>query len=246
MKFCNINFNIKNQKELFEYHNSIKLIFTPNAAIIVEANKTKRLYELLNNNYVCFDGQVPYLTAKIICKDFNRNNYFKKLSGSDIIYDFCSFAEEKGYSIFILGGERKYNEIAIDNLKKKYRINVSGYSPEYETYPFSKSFNDFCLIEIAKVKPDILFVGLGTPKENYWADDNYRILSKLGVKYIICSGGTVDFIANKVKRAPKFIQRIGLEGVFRFFQEPNKVRIDRLINSIRFFKYINHSPDFEQ
>jgi N-acetylglucosaminyldiphosphoundecaprenol N-acetyl-beta-D-mannosaminyltransferase len=245
MRFCNINFNIKNKKELFEYYGTTKLIFTPNAAIIVEANKSKRLLKLLNSNYACFDGQIPYLTAKIFCKEFNKNGYFEKLSGSDIIYDFCDFAEEKNYTLFILGGEKKYNEIAVNKLKNKYKINIGGYSPDYETYPFSKRFNDSCLNEIEKLKPEILFVGFGTPKENYWADDNYDMLSILGVKYIICSGGTVDFIANRVRRAPLFIQKIGLEGIFRFYQQPNKVRLNRLFISFMFFKYINHLPDFK-
>jgi N-acetylglucosaminyldiphosphoundecaprenol N-acetyl-beta-D-mannosaminyltransferase len=71
------------------------------------------------------------------------------------------------------------------------------------------------------------------------------ILSKIGVKYIVGCGGTFDFVANKIKRAPVFIQKIGLEGVYRFLQEPNKVRYKRLFDSFKFFKYIWHKPDFK-
>jgi N-acetylglucosaminyldiphosphoundecaprenol N-acetyl-beta-D-mannosaminyltransferase len=237
MLFCNINFNVRNKKELFEYHGFIKLIFTPNAAIIVEANRSKRLMELLNRNYVCFDGQIPYLAARIFCKDFNKNN-FEKLSGSDIIYDFCQFAEENGLSIFFLGGKPENNRLAVKNIKKNYELMINGFSPWYEDYPFSSEFNKKCLDEITVFNPDILFVGFGTPKENYWVEDNFNKLRLLNLKYVICCGGTFEFVSNKIKRAPKFIQKIGLEGVWRFFQEPNKMRYKRLVESLLFVKYI--------
>jgi N-acetylglucosaminyldiphosphoundecaprenol N-acetyl-beta-D-mannosaminyltransferase len=68
MLFCNINFNQKNKDNLFECpcDNKPKLIIPANAALIVEANNSKRFFELLNNNYVTFDGQIPYLYAKIL------------------------------------------------------------------------------------------------------------------------------------------------------------------------------------
>jgi UDP-N-acetyl-D-mannosaminuronic acid transferase (WecB/TagA/CpsF family) len=68
MFFCNINFNLKNKADLFERGNiqETKVIITANAAFIVEANNSKRFFEILNNNYVTFDGSIPYLIAKIL------------------------------------------------------------------------------------------------------------------------------------------------------------------------------------
>jgi UDP-N-acetyl-D-mannosaminuronic acid transferase (WecB/TagA/CpsF family) len=67
MLFCNINFNQKNKADLFKYNDSeIKMIITVNAAFIVEANRSKRFYDVLKNNYVTFDGYIPYLTAKLL------------------------------------------------------------------------------------------------------------------------------------------------------------------------------------
>jgi UDP-N-acetyl-D-mannosaminuronic acid transferase (WecB/TagA/CpsF family) len=69
MLFCNINFNQKNKQSLFEIQDKTpKLIITVNAAFIVEANNSKRFFDILNNNYVTFDGTVPYLVAKILTK----------------------------------------------------------------------------------------------------------------------------------------------------------------------------------
>jgi UDP-N-acetyl-D-mannosaminuronic acid transferase (WecB/TagA/CpsF family) len=68
MKFCNINFNLKNKADLFERGTiqGTKVIITTNAAFIVEANNSKRFFEILNNNYVTFDGSIPYIIAKIL------------------------------------------------------------------------------------------------------------------------------------------------------------------------------------
>jgi UDP-N-acetyl-D-mannosaminuronic acid transferase (WecB/TagA/CpsF family) len=69
MLFCNINFNQKNKHSLFELNNNkLKFIITVNAAFIVEANRSKRFFDILNSNYVTFDGTVPYFVAKILFK----------------------------------------------------------------------------------------------------------------------------------------------------------------------------------
>jgi UDP-N-acetyl-D-mannosaminuronic acid transferase (WecB/TagA/CpsF family) len=68
MKFCNINFNIKNRDELLSppAGSKTKVIITVNAAFIVTANTEKRFFDILNSNYVTFDGAIPYIAAKIL------------------------------------------------------------------------------------------------------------------------------------------------------------------------------------
>jgi N-acetylglucosaminyldiphosphoundecaprenol N-acetyl-beta-D-mannosaminyltransferase len=256
MLFCNINFNQKNKNELFDRcpDNKTKFIITANAAFIVEANNSKRFFDILNNNYITFDGNVPYIVAKILTKLrlLHKGKYimtkfdFEKLSGSDIIYDFCKFARKNNFKMFLLGGKEETNKITVYVLQEKYKIAITGYSPFFEEYPFSDNFTKSCIDKIRLFKPEILFVGFGTPKQEYWLDDNKAILSEIGVQYAVGCGGTFDFVSNKIKRAPVFIQKIGLEIVYRFFQEPNRLRYKRLIDSLKFFKYIWHKPDFKQ
>ena len=248
MKFCNINFNQKNIAECFERSDKdkLKFIITVNAVFIVEANTSRRFFDILNSNYVVFDGKIPHLAAKIFNPERRKSKKkfdFEKLSGSDIVYDFCDFAKKNNYKIFFLGGQTESNSVAVNNVREQYNVMIDGYSPKFETYPFSEQFNNACLKKIAYFKPDILFVGFGAPKQEYWIDDNMEFLTKAGVKYAIGSGGTFDFVSKKIKRAPVFIQKTGLEGVFRFFQEPNKIRFKRLVDSYKFFKYIRCSPD---
>jgi UDP-N-acetyl-D-mannosaminuronic acid transferase (WecB/TagA/CpsF family) len=69
MIFCGINFNQKNKHQLFERHNNkLKIIITVNAAFIVEAHRSRRFLDILNDNYVTFDGTVPYILAKLLSR----------------------------------------------------------------------------------------------------------------------------------------------------------------------------------
>jgi N-acetylglucosaminyldiphosphoundecaprenol N-acetyl-beta-D-mannosaminyltransferase len=170
---------------------------------------------------------------------------FEKLAGSDIIYNFCEFAEQNNLKMFLLGGKKESNKIAVHIIQKRYKIEIDGYSPSFEEYPFSVHFNNSCLAAISQFKPKILFVAFGAPKQEYWIDDNKTVLSEIGVQYAIGCGGTFDFVSGNIKRAPIFLQRIGLEGVYRFFQEPSRFRYKRLIDSFKFFKYIWHKPEFK-
>lgn len=245
MKYCNLNINLTNKKELFEIDKKKpKCIVTLNAQIICLANKNEELYDFVNSNYATIDGEIPLKCAKIFKrKDFKK---VEKLSGSEIIYDFCEYAKEKKMKLFFLGGLEDSNKKAVERIKDKYDIMVDGYSPEYENYPFSKKFVDSCFKPMEKFHPDIVFIGFGAPKQEFFMRDNMERLKKCGVKFAIGSGGTVDFVSGKVKRAPKFISKIGCEALYRLFQEFNKARFKRLAKSFGFFKYIWKKPSFNK
>ncbi len=237
MKFCNININLKNKEELLQNLNGkIKCIITLNAQIIVLANENPRLLNFINRNYVTLDGEIPLKVAKILDPDFRD---VIKLSGSDIVYDFCDFAKENNLKIFFLGGREKSVRNAVENVEKKYSIQVAGFSPEFENYPFTDRFTEECQSRIKEFKPDILFVGFGAGKQEYFIEDNLDFLEACKVQYVIGSGGTVDFVSGSIKRAPKWISKIGLEGFYRFFQEVSIARAQRILISFKFFKYIH-------
>jgi N-acetylglucosaminyldiphosphoundecaprenol N-acetyl-beta-D-mannosaminyltransferase len=245
MLFCNINFNILHKSELFilpqDKELLPKFVITVNAEFISFANQNKRFMEILNNNYVTFDGMTPYKKAE---KKLRRRD-FEKLSGSDIIYDFCQYAKENNLKIFLLGSAEDTNRIATMKIREKYSIDVSGFSPTYEEYPFSDDFCKVVIKEIKKFKPDILFVGFGMPKQEYWCDDNRHLLKGFGVKYVVGCGGAIDFVAGKIKRAPQFIQRIGLETLYRIVKDfPDLRRVKRTLSALKYSKYIKCKPDF--
>ncbi len=243
MKYCNLNINLTNKEELFEIiKDKPKCIVTLNAQIICLANEIPELYEFVNNNYATIDGEVPLRFAKILKP--KQAWKVEKLSGSEIIYDFCEFAKKNNMKLFFLGGMEDSNRQAVANVKKEYGIKVDGFSPEYENYPFSKKFVDSCFMKMEKFKPDIVFIGFGAPKQELFMRDNMDRLKKCNVKFAVGSGGTVDFVSGKVKRAPKLISKLGFEGFYRLTKEFTKARFKRLIHSFGFIKYVFGKPKF--
>lgn len=234
VEFANLCFKGLQRKHILQEEEFLKFIVTVNAEIIVKANNDSILKGIINNNYSTFDGQVPYLLAK---RQFS-NVPFEKISGSDLIYDFCEMAMLKNKRIFLLGGKKEINKKATDNLKKKYKIEIKGFSPEHKDYPFEYDHNQLMLEKIKLFRPMILFVGFGACKQEFWINQFKKDLEKFGIRWVVGCGGTFGFASGHVKRAPKWVQTCGFEGVYRFFQEPNKIRFNRLILSSKLFKYI--------
>lgn len=232
--FCNLQFKGLTFKNVISDFDKYKQVLTVNSEFIVKAQKEKRLARLINEKVSTFDGQVPYLLAKIK----NSRQEFTKISGSDLIYDLCSFAKKNNKKVFLLGGKSRSNYKSIEILKMKYNIEISGYSPEYRTYPFGSIHNELILTKIREFKPDILLVGFGAVKQEYWISDNEETLESIGVKIALGCGGTFEFVSGEIPRAPESLQKLGLEGVYRFFQEPKLFRLKRLIISLGIIKYL--------
>ena len=242
MRFCNIEFNILNKTELFTRNdNETKCIATVNAQFIVLANTDKRYMNYINSHYATFDGEIPLKVAKKFSGEFAGS---EKLPGSEIVYDFCEFAKNNSLKMFFLGGYEDSNKAAVEIIKERYGIEIEGYSPPYEKYPFSEDFIDICMSRISAFRPDIIFVGFGAPKQEWFIEEQLEKLNTLGVKYVVGSGGTFEFVSGKIKRSPAWISKIGCESIYRLLQEINLIRLKRIFYSFRFFKYIKHQPDY--
>ena len=233
MKLCGIDINCCTRKQLFASSYSFIHVVTVNAEAIVMAHQNSRLKTIIDNSCSTIDGQVPLWLYKIRYK----TEKIEKISGSDIIYDVCKWAKINQRKVFLLGGNSDSNEKAISCLHKEYQIDIDGFSPYYESYPFSKSNNDIILSKVRSFAPHVLFVGFGMGKQEFWIDDNKEILNDLGVKMVIGCGGTFDFVSGRVVRAPKLVQNIGMEGLWRLFQEPKLFRLKRIMTSLRIFFY---------
>lgn len=239
--FCNIDFKLTDKSDLFKLKNGDpKCIVTVNAQFIVLANNNRRFMNILNKYDSTFDGEVPLKFARL--RDEYKNA--EAIKGSEIIYDFINYSKENNLRMFLLGGKESSNTISVKKIREEYRVEVAGFSPEFEQYPFSENFVNECMNRIDNFKPDIIFVGFGAPKQEFFIEDHYEEFKRIGVKYIIGCGGTFEFLSGNIKRAPLWVSRAGLEGVYRLVQEFNISRIKRLIYSFGFFKFINNKPNF--
>lgn len=233
IQFANILFRGLSKDILLKEEKGIKIIITVNSEYIAKANQNPRFLSLINDTYATFDGQIPFILAKIL----NKKENFEKISGSDFIFDICKYAEKHAKKIFLLGGLKSSNEKAVAALKNKYQISINGYSPEYKTYPFTPEHNDVILKKIKKARPDFLLVGFGTIKQEMWIYEHRNILHKIGIKWAIGVGGTFEFVSGNISRAPVALQKFGMEGLYRFLMEPRWFRFKRLLISLSVFKF---------
>ncbi len=144
----------------------------------------------------------------------------ERVAGSDLVPQLAAHAEQRGYKIFLLGGEPAILEKAAANLCKQHpRLPpVKCYSP-----PFAGLLDlDHAgiLERLEEARPDILLVAFGCPKQEKWISMHYR---ELGIPCSIGVGATVDFLAGKVSRAPAWMAKLGLEWIFRLSQEPKRL-----------------------
>ncbi len=144
----------------------------------------------------------------------SRFLYGKKISritGVETAELLCKICAQEKKSIFFLGG-RNVVEIAASKMQKKYpNLKIAGYA---EGTP-----NEL-LSEVKEVKPAAILVAYGAPAQEKWIAEYYKEIPSLRIGIGI--GGTFDFWAGKVKRAPNFARKIGIEWLWRLFQEPKK------------------------
>jgi N-acetylglucosaminyldiphosphoundecaprenol N-acetyl-beta-D-mannosaminyltransferase len=129
-------------------------------------------------------------------------------------------AAERGWKIFLLGGATGVGAAAAQRLAAAYPSlpEVAHYSPPLR--PLSEMNHDEIVARLRAAQPDIVLVCFGCPKQEKWIFRHYRTA---GVPVMIGAGGTVDFLAGRLERAPVWMRRSGTECVFRLWQEPRRL-----------------------
>lgn len=142
----------------------------------------------------------------------------KRVPGADLMQNICEYAGQNELSIFLFGGKEETNKRCAEVIQVRFQgIRVVGRSNGY----LSETENVALIDIINECKPDILFIGLGSPKQELWIQQN---LKKLDVKICQGVGGTMDTITGEVKRAPLFFQKRGLEWLYRLIHEPRRFK----------------------
>jgi N-acetylglucosaminyldiphosphoundecaprenol N-acetyl-beta-D-mannosaminyltransferase len=183
-----------------------------NAYSIVLADKDARLKSALNSSDLAHaDGTGIWLAAKFL---FNLNTAFR-FNWTDHGDDFLKLCSEKRWRIFFLGSTSEVLNKAAGNLKKKYpALQLTG-----TLNGFDDLSSDSLVEDINKKNPDILYVGMGTPKQELWI---YKNADKLNCKVIQAVGDLFSLFAGEKKRGPGFLRKIGLEWFFRLLSNPRK------------------------
>lgn len=219
------NTDLKEAKSIvLEYLNSEKLdtIYTPNTEIIMEAKSNQKLMKILNEgSLVIPDGIGLVHAARLKNKPLQG-----RVTGFDLSLEILDLADKYGYSVYLLGGEEGIAKKASEEIMKKYPgAKIAGYHNGYfKGAHINQAGHEEelkIIEEINASNADILFVGFGAPKQEYWIEENK---SRLKTKLVIGNGGTMDVIAGKVKRAPEIYQKLGLEWLYRLLKDPKRIK----------------------
>jgi len=214
--------------EKFIKEKSSKYIVTPNLDHLVKLQKDSEFKKIYNEAHlVLCDGLPIVWISRILGMPLKE-----RVAGSDLFIELCKVSAQKGYKLFFLGGRENASVKASEVLRRKYPgIRIVGiYSPPFG-FEKNKEENEKIIKMIKEAKPDILFVGLGAPKQEKWIYAHYR---ELGVPVSIGIGASFEFAAGIIKRAPKFLQKIGLEWFWRILTEPKRLWRRYLVDDMRF------------
>lgn len=152
----------------------------------------------------------------------------KRVYGPDLMVALCSSSIEKGYRHFFYGGTEGLADQLVECLVQRYPgLQVAGiYSPPF--HPLSEEEDRKIVSLIKNADPDIIWVGLSTPKQEIWMSEH---IDRLGNCVLFGVGAAFDFLSGNKKQAPSWMQSIGLEWFFRLSTEPKRLWKRYLINN---------------
>ncbi|HFL3828644.1 TPA: WecB/TagA/CpsF family glycosyltransferase [Clostridioides difficile] len=225
--------------EKFLNEDKTRTIYTPNTEIVMAAKEDKNIRNIINTG----DLVIPDGIGLIYGSRIKKRPLKERVTGFDLSIKILEVANKEGYSLFLLGGKEGIAKKASENIIKKYpNIKLAGYHHGYfkGSHIGNKDHQEELNIihSINEAKPDIIFVGLGFPKQEIWINENK---DRLRCKIIIGNGGTMDILSGNTKRAPEIFQRLGLEWFYRLVKEPS--RIKRQIVLPKFMIYVLFSKD---
>jgi len=205
------------------------IVVTPNVDHLVKLQDDAEFRQIYKDSSLVLADGVPLLWGARL----TGNPLREKISGSDLFPKLCERAATKGRRVFFLGGRPGAAQAASRALQAKHKdLDVAGvYCPPFG-FENDAAENEKIVRLILEAKPDILFVGLGAPKQEKWIH-RYRYDYKVPVSIGI--GISFEYISGMVPRAPVWIQKAGLEWFFRLCSEPGRLWKRYLVDDMRYF-----------
>lgn len=190
------------------------MIFTPNPEIVMMAQKDLEYKDILAEG----DLVIPDGIGIIMASRIKKLGLDKRLPGIEMMESILKYCNNAKKSIYLLGSTAENVENAANNIQKEYpNIDIKGYHDGF----FDENEELRIVDKINEVKPDILFVALGAPKQEKWMYKHRKILN---VKVSMGVGGAIDVWSGAVKRAPKFFRKIHLEWFYRIVTNPKRIK----------------------
>lgn len=193
----------------------LQVVMTPNPEQIMLARKDGRFLECLRQaDYLIPDGEGLVWAAKLR----------ERLTGADSGQEILKIATEKKLKILLLGGRYQSDDKGQLRIKNGANENVIFYTQGYQNVekPIQSEEKAVKLL-IADIRPEVVLVAFGAPKQEKWLIEHRQFLQENGVRLGMAMGGTFDFLTGKIARAPKSWQKWHLEWLWRLGQEPQRI-----------------------
>lgn len=158
----------------------------------------------------------------------------RKVSGPDLMPELFKASQKNGYSHYFYGSTEETLEKLEKALRSQYpKLKIAGmYSPPFRN--LSEEEKSRIIQKINETSPDFIWVGLGAPKQEKWMAENKDKVRGI----MIGVGAGFDFHAGTIKRAPKWMQDLGLEWLYRLLQEPGRLWKRYLVTNLKFIFFI--------
>ena len=200
-----------------------------NAGKIVAMQSDIQLRKSVNeSDLINADGQSVVWASKFLKKPLKE-----RVAGIDLMQKLVELAHEKKYKIYFFGAKENVVKEVVDKYSKLFSPNIiAGYRNGY----FKKEEETEIAKEISDSGANILFVAISSPTKENFLYENKALLSK--VNFIMGVGGSFDVVSGKVKRAPIWMQKHGLEWFYRLVQEPKRMWKRYLVGNTKFISLV--------
>lgn len=195
-----------------------------NAAKIVAANRDERLKQvLLEADLVTADGMSVVWASRFLGQPLKE-----RVTGIELFQRLVGHAARRGLSVYFLGAQEESVRGVVELFRNKYpSLRIAGYRNGY----FEESESQSVCEAIRLGAADLLFVALGSPNQEYWIASN---VERTGVRFAMGVGGSFDHLSGLARRAPRGMQRSGLEWLYRLVRQPRRLWRRYLIGNSTF------------
>jgi len=229
--FPNYRACVSNIFEKICQHTGSLYVTVNNAHTLVEAVRHPRLHKIIEESYLSISDGRPLS----IIGDLKGIKNIKRIFGPTLMEKTLEWGQDVNLRHFFFGNSRDTLEKMEKNIRERYpRAIICGMRPP-PYRPFTKDENEAYIAEIRDARPDIIWVSLGAPKQEYWIYEHYRELDH-GI--FIGIGAGFSYLSGKIKHAPDWMKNFALEWLYRLIQEPFRLFRRYMVSNTLFIYYL--------